>query len=166
LTGPWLLGWFVRNLVAFVRIMGVMERNTLAPLVDKLLSESPSTTTMIDITQSPLTIAANAAKTGLDDVVKGRAQELLRQYEPLGSDYWAQFVSDTSLVKTTLGAVGAERAARVMRHGFLNAMTAFHIQFGSAGLDQAPDERDFISFADAALESASTKSKRKATTAG
>jgi predicted acylesterase/phospholipase RssA len=149
-----------RNAIAIARIMGVLEQSTLSTRLDRLDAASHSTTTLLDISKSPLTAAKDAVDAESNDRANERATALWNRLGQLEDKYWDELASDTSRVKTALTAVGPEQAARLMRHGYLSAMISLHIQFGLAGLDDVPDERAFIGYADTALGSGRKLARR------
>lgn len=135
----------VRKFLMFTRMMTVLYENTLRPRITQLDSQPRHNATVIDIAMSPLELADRAkGGGGSDDRVVRRVDNLRVQLARLSDDYWAELVDETSLLKTTLTSVGNERAARLMRHGYLSAMVALHARFGSSGLEDVPDERAFI----------------------
>lgn len=137
--------WPLRSILSFARIMTVLYENTLRPRLEQLERESSKRTAVIDISKSPIQLAQQALR-GVEsdsDACK-RAEVLCERLRALSSEYWTDLVEDTSLLKTTLTAVGEERGARLMRHGYISAMAAMHVRFGRSGLDDVPDERTFI----------------------
>lgn len=52
-------------------------------------------------------------------------------------------------VATTLAPLGGQVIARLMYHGYLQAMTTMHVEFGSPLMDPMPTMRDFLELTNA-----------------
>jgi hypothetical protein len=135
----------------FARTMIVLQENTVRPRIEAL-NDGGRHLTLIDIAKSPVDLAQRAHDAPeAHPEEKERAAALIRtlcELKGLSGHYWDELVDDTSLLKTTLQSVGNERAARLMRHGYLSAMVALHVRFGTSGVTQVPDDRSFIELAE------------------
>jgi predicted acylesterase/phospholipase RssA len=134
--------------LVFGRTMTVLYENTVRPRIKELDQEPGTRTIVIDISMSPIELAERARDgSGSDHEIRRRAKGLIKELEELhglSGHYWDDLVDDTSLLKTTLRSVGTERAARLMRHGYLSAMVALHARFGTSGIRAVPDDRAFL----------------------
>ena len=82
-----------------------------------------------------------------DSDISRRAKCLEGKLTKLGDDFWQGLVLDTSMLKTTLSAIGHQQAARVLRHGYLSALVMFHSKYGTGGFDETPGEAWFLQLA-------------------
>lgn len=140
--------WPQRSVVNFLRTMTIMYENTLRPRLEALSEQAKrdQKTIVLDIGTSPLQLARTIKETTCDELAKERSSRLIDGLRVSRQEFWQDFVDRTSLIKTTLAAIGYEQAASLIRHGYLSATVAFNAQFGARDLNQMPDEEWFADF--------------------
>jgi hypothetical protein len=95
---------------------------------------------ILDISSPPAKLAKAIAEMPDGGVMSERAAAMVPQLERTHDQYWNDFVHRTSSTRTTLSAVGPDRAAVLIRHGYINAAVACNAKFGGPGLAEIPDE--------------------------
>jgi predicted acylesterase/phospholipase RssA len=150
--------WPERNLKALRRVTSILYENTLSPRLLALGDErrTEENVTILDISTRPLHLAKQLSKS-TDDDVAGRARGLVTVLEDGRVDrYFEGLVERTSTMRTTLGAIGPADTIRLLRRGYISAAVACHAKFGTAGLDEVPDENWFRELIESGAQEAST----------
>src|SRR5262249_32149476 len=134
------------DIALLVRVLNVMYINTTNVRRQDIVSSynpgRPEGTSglagaLVQISQSPFTVADKFARaTG---PVGERAREVINMLGPENRDKWAEIAEENTNVPTSLNALGVEVSARLIRQGFVVAMTNLYVIFGGE-FPLLPDE--------------------------
>jgi len=132
----------------YLRTFIVMYENTVQPRL-RLLRESTSNgprPIIVDVDMTPDdAVAESRSMLGDDPAGRKRAEDVDSALKEFASGFWMRIAQQSTSTKTTLSAIGHDRAALLMQHGYYSAMAALHIRFGFR-LEPLP-ERFFQTFA-------------------
>ncbi|HSR40863.1 MAG TPA: hypothetical protein VLL48_01795, partial [Longimicrobiales bacterium] len=149
------LGWrptrhlrvpLVGEVLALVRDVGVLYDNSATlrrqALVDRFRTPDGLDGALVHIEQSPFHVPR--AFEPYESPVGERARAALAKLED--EREWEGIAEANAAAPTTLGAVGTETAARLLRHGYVLAMANLHVILGYP-LREAPERSAFESLA-------------------
>ena len=128
--------WFslplVGELLTLSRDIGVLYDSTTSTrrrwLVDRFETGVQGVHgALVHIAQTPFRVAEHvAAEPNADPSLRARAHAVLQALAGTEAR-WSALVAETSAVKTTLSGLGADRAARLVEHGYMLAMANLHV---------------------------------------
>ncbi len=134
-----------RTIESFIRSMTVMQMNTVRPRV-KQLNSGRLDLTMIDVAVSPIDRAEELSRhPGTSPAGQRRAMGVLRILRSC-ADPVKDIVEETALERTTLGAIGPDRAARLLYHGYVSAMVELNVRFAAVAPHGLPSYEWFLDF--------------------
>ena len=120
--------------------MNVLYDNTVRPRIEALTREANRNvraSIVIDIRESPYHMARrlgrlSSANFPEDQVEQAtacakRADALLAELSQHPESYWVEFANQTSKTPTKLTRAGVDEGARMMLHGYLSCLVAFHV---------------------------------------
>jgi predicted acylesterase/phospholipase RssA len=150
----------VPPMLALRRTMTVLYDNTVRPRIAYLTKEATrhldTSPLVIDIKESPFHMARRLSDARgyehsdgeREQACIGRARALtLRLGSGPGEQYWLDFARQTSNTKTKLTRAGVESGARMLMHGYLSCLVAFHVLEGASLPDHILGEDYFLKLA-------------------
>ena len=127
------------ELLALFTVMNAMYENTTSPrrtaLVHKFDQAAKTGSglkgCLVTIEQTPYKIADYfRERTDTPPERAGRADSVLRHFGEDNRAWWKQAVTENSSTATTLTALGLDRSASLLRHGYCVAMANSHVILG------------------------------------
>ena len=150
----------VPPMLALRRTMTVLYDNTVRPRIAYLTKEATrhldTSPLVIDIKESPFHMARRLSdERGYEHSNGDRVQACIGRARALasrlgsgpGEQYWLDFARQTSNTKTKLTRAGVESGARMLMHGYLSCLVAFHVLEGVSLPDHVLGESHFLELA-------------------
>jgi hypothetical protein len=116
------------------RTMSVLYDNTVQPrlaAIRKDALDNPHAAIVLDISESPIDLAAAAVESGRQSERAARQERANTVTQMLlagrSTAFWDGFALQTSSTPTKLTRAGLEPGARMVMHGYLSAIVALHI---------------------------------------
>jgi predicted acylesterase/phospholipase RssA len=138
---------FVGELFGLLRIINTLFENTTTTrrryLLSRFVKNAPRGC-FVMIERSPRSVAASSLKSP-DADVRRRSADVLASLDCQSTQFWDDLAKATAHAPTTFRGLGNETAAKLIWHGYLNAVCNTHVVLGYPLL-KLPTYQDFLDY--------------------